>query len=97
MAQTQLPDEVVITTHPTTGQRLLAVLPVIPDDAPYAVHEGIARRRVTVLTGRCPCGATFTPPADPHRGAVTQVDIEHERGCSAVTKTLTKAIRRWMR
>jgi hypothetical protein len=83
-------DEVVLAEHPVLRQRVCMVLPVIPEDAPYRVREGIARRRITALTGSCPCGATAA------HGDTTS-DICHERGCPAVTETLMKAIRRWAR
>lgn len=78
------------------GGRGLAVLPVIPDDAPYLVREGIARRRITSLTGECPCGARLDYPAA-IRGGVSIAEIEHEPGCAAITTKLAKAMRRWLR
>jgi hypothetical protein len=83
-------DDVVITQDPKTGLRVAFVLPVVPEDAPYRVREGLARRRITALSGTCPCGATAALD-----GKV--MDTRHERGCSAATATLTKAIRRWAR
>lgn len=53
-----LRDEVVVFHRAGVGN-VAAVLPVIPEGAPYKVREGIARRRITTLTGKCPCGATL--------------------------------------
>ena len=39
------------------GVRVLAVLPVVPEDASPEAREAIARRRVVMIEGRCPCGA----------------------------------------
>ena len=83
-------DEVVIAEHRRTGQRVVFVLPVIPEDAPYRVREGIARRRITALTGTCPCGASAALDGD-------VMGTKHERRCIALTATLSKAIRRWAR
>jgi hypothetical protein len=81
-------DEVVIAQDRKTGRRITFVLPVVPEDAPYRVREGIARRRLTALTGACPCGATMT---------LGDANAVHEYGCPAITATLEKAIRRWAR
>jgi hypothetical protein len=87
---TELHEELVLFEHAIFG-RVLAVLPMIPDDAPYRVREGIARRRLTVVTGQCPCGARIDYTQT--RGGV--VRVEHERRCPADDDRLTKAIRRW--
>lgn len=39
------------------GLRTLYVVPVIPDDAPEHIREGLARRRLAAISGTCPCGA----------------------------------------
>jgi hypothetical protein len=57
MSARTLEQEVVRFALPS-GRPALAVLPVIPDGAPFRVREGIARRRVAAVTGSCPCGAT---------------------------------------
>jgi len=90
------------------GQRAAILLPVIPDDAPDEIREGIARRRLTTLTGTCPCGARMAGPnreqrrqmdKDRRRGIAGQVvwsiEIQHEDDCPAVNNVLTEAIARW--
>jgi hypothetical protein len=90
--------------HVTTfaGLRAAMVMPTIPDDAPTAVREGLARRRIVMTTGTCPCGARLTQPNRAQRRAmqrkadqVWQVDVDHETGCPAIDAVLLEAIRRW--
>jgi hypothetical protein len=88
-------DELVIFNHPTRG-RTLAVLPVIPESAPWPVREGITRRRIVVVTGQCPCGARLDLQAA-REGRVGVAGVEHEGRCPAATATLAKAVRRWSR
>ncbi len=92
----QLHDELIIGMHPVLGVKTAYVLPVIPDNAPYMVREGLARRRITAMTGQCPCGAVMDT-GDLQAGAITNVAVEHEDGCPAITTKLAKAVRRWMR
>jgi hypothetical protein len=73
----------------------VAVIPVVPDDAPYPVREGIARRRLVALHGECPCGATLSSQS--LRQGAQAVEVEHDGRCPAVTAKLRKAIRRWSR
>lgn len=81
-------NETIVTER--DGRRVLLVLPQIPEgDAPYAVREGIARRRITALRGECPCGAIMARDST--------AEAVHESRCPAVTKVLLKAIRRWAR
>ena len=88
------------------GQRAALLLPVIPDDAPDEIREGIARRRLVMTTGTCPCGGTLTGPNRAQRRrmerdrrdgdpGVWQVTIAHEDACPALDDTLYAAIRRW--
>lgn len=90
-----LRDEVVRFHIPGVGNAV-AVLPVIPEDAPYRVREGIARRRTTAVTGTCPCGAAVDYHAAV-RGGANVAEAEHDRLCPADTDRLVKAIRRWRR
>src|SRR5688500_5239610 len=39
-----------------TGELVGFVLTDIPEDAPHAVREGFARRKLAALEGTCPCG-----------------------------------------
>jgi len=74
-----------------------AVLPTIPDDAPYRVREGIARRRIAAVTGECPCGARVDYFADVASCGHNVAEVWHDRRCPADTDRLRKAIRRWLR
>jgi len=88
-------DELVIFHLDGLG-KVLAVLPVVPESAPYTVKEGIARRRLVATTGQCPCGARLDLQAA-KQGRVGVADVEHDRLCPATTRRLGKAIRRWAR
>lgn len=81
-------DELVITHDPHLG-RVAHVLPMVPEHAPYAIREGITRRRTAALTGTCPCGATVQD-GDVMRCA-------HRQGCPGATEVMVRAIRRWVR
>lgn len=66
----------------------------IPDDAPAAVREGLARRALVMRGECCPCGARLDVPlARP--GEVVSIEVEHQLGCPAITETLRAAIRQW--
>lgn len=67
----------------TAPKRALLVSAEIPDDAPARIKEGLARRRLVAMTGRCPCGATM-PNVELVPGTVTVARVEHERTCPAV-------------
>lgn len=56
----------------------------IPDDATSIEKEGAARRRLVATTGRCPCGAVLSVPAQIEPGTVSVVAVEHETDCPAV-------------
>lgn len=88
-------DEFVRFTLPN-GDRGLALLPTIPEDAPFRVREGIARRRITATTGKCPCGAVVDYEAAQVAG-VGVAEARHEARCPADTAKLLKAVRRWAR
>jgi hypothetical protein len=70
----------------------VVVVPEIPEDAPARVREGLARRRLAVTTGRCPCGARLDLPATPS-GTVTHVTLEHEPDCPAIDPALEQLVR----
>lgn len=65
----------------------------LPDDAPAELKEGIARRRITVLTGCCPCGAT------PELDIVTEWGERwtawHEPGCPARDDRMGELLSEW--
>lgn len=48
--------EITTFRDPHAGT-VLAVVPVIPDDAPAGVREGIVRRRLVATTGHCHAAA----------------------------------------
>jgi hypothetical protein len=85
------------------GDTVAFLLPSVPDDAPDAVREGIARRRITAVEGTCPCGAGLILPnraarrAAKRAGGQIRMTVEHEPDCPAVDETLIAAIRRWRR
>jgi hypothetical protein len=89
-------DEVVTFNVEGIGT-VLAVLPTIPEDAPYKVREGIARRRIAATTGTCPCGATVDYLAAITGTGVCIAEVHHDRLCPADTDKLVKAVRRWVR
>ncbi len=96
MSARRLRDEVVEAHNPVLDRRVLYVLPVVPEDGPFAVREGIARRRVAATTGQCPCGASVDY-GDREAGTVGVGEVRHEVRCPASTSRLVKAVRRWAR
>lgn len=83
------------------GDRTLFMLPAIADDAPPLVREGLARRRLVMLTGQCPCGANLVMPNRAQRRAAqrrrepVRVAVAHERDCPAVDDVLLPALDAW--
>ncbi len=92
MSARAIRDEVFVADHPILQQRVAFVLPVVPDGAPYAVAEGIARRRLAAS----PCGAVVDYGAI-LAGVVEHVEVVHAGSCPASTARLVKACRRWVR
>jgi hypothetical protein len=86
-----------------TGETVAFVLPRIPDDAPEEIREGVARRRITAIDGKCPCGGELVLPNRAARrkavrtGTPVHMRIEHEDDCPAIDTALDAAIRRWKR
>jgi hypothetical protein len=86
-----------------TGETVAFVLPRIPDDVPEEIREGIARRRITAIDGKCPCGGELVLPNRAARrkaartSSLVRMRVEHEDDCPAIDKTLDAAIRRWQR
>ncbi len=98
-----LADDVSLLHIPGVGSAAV-VLPVVPEDAPPEVREGIARRRAVMLYGECPCGARRALPNRAERrrlaragSAAGLVEVAHEDGCPAITGSLIEAARRWER
>ncbi len=85
------------------GQLVGYVLPEIPEDAPHEVREGLVRRRLTALEGKCPCGALAVLPnrEQRRRAARTRTSLRiavmHEPDCPAVDRVLEAALARWQR
>ncbi|GAA4674321.1 hypothetical protein GCM10023215_02360 [Pseudonocardia yuanmonensis] len=75
------------------GEPAALVLPAIPESA-SASREDLARRRISAMTGRCPCGAALRLPNRAERraavraGQVLSVAIEHEDDCPAIAEAL---------
>ncbi len=95
MSARELQEDVVAFTL-SDGRRAAAILPVVPEGAPYRIREGIARRRIAATTGHCPCGASVDYAAATG-GGVHVAEVLHERTCPADTARLVKAFRRWTR
>ena len=91
-------DGVIAATFEHDGVRVLAVMPEVPDDAPPAVREGIARRNIVNNGGTCPCGARMVLPSRAERRRAKKqrrpvpVNVEHEHGCPAATEAIVAAM-----
>lgn len=89
-----------LTVIDVGGEKFAFVLPIVREDLPAAVREGLARRRITVLEGTCPCGATFRPPNRAERrraartGQLLRASVAHENGCPATDEAIITALRR---
>jgi hypothetical protein len=85
------------------GETIAFVPPHVPNDAPDAVREGIARRRITAVDGECPCGARLVLPNRAERrkaartGQATRITGEHEDDCAVVDAALVAAVKAWKR
>jgi len=81
------------------GQRALVVVPALRDDDPPMLREAMARRRITSLTGVCPCGAVRVLPNRAQRRAAAgaghawQVDVVHAEDCPATDETARRLLR----
>jgi hypothetical protein len=106
MMARQIRTEPVVHTLPD-GRRALYLLPVIPDDAPDPIREGIARRRVAALTGDCPCGAHNATLSRQQRRARQRrtskrqanpaaFAFEHEYDCPAGDQRLIPMLQAWI-
>jgi hypothetical protein len=92
-----------LITGDVQGLRTLFVVPRIPDDAPERVREGIARRRLATVTGRCPCGAERPRLNREQRRKVARrkarylgiAEIAHENDCPAISNEVERALGRW--
>lgn len=81
------------------GTRALVVGYDVPEDAPPAVREGLARRALVARSGRCPCGAQVAMPSRAERRAAQRAaqpmrrPVEHEHDCPAADENLVPALR----
>lgn len=73
------------------GCRALVVTPTISESASPAVREGLARRRLSMITGECPCGGRRASlnraqrrAARRRNGEISTLRIEHESDCPAI-------------
>lgn len=76
------------------GTRALYVGEAIRETDPPAVREGLTRRRMLAVDGRCPCGASV--PFDPRliAPAASMRTVEHAADCPAADANLAAAMRR---
>jgi len=80
------------------GQSAMFVLPTLTERDDPRVREGIARRRITGLTGECPCGARRVWPNRADRraavkaGRVLHIEIVHEEDCPATDDALRRLL-----
>jgi hypothetical protein len=96
-----------VTVIDIAGVPVAMVLPVVPEDAPERLREGIARRRLVMINGQCPCGAERTLPnraqrramkRDAARGsAVWHLTVQHEPNCPANDHLVLAALKEWRR
>ena len=93
--------ELILRNIPGVGS-VVFVVPVIPDDAPALVREGLARRKILYASDVCPCGAVMELPArrtsrKPTAGeakpaTVRRLRIEHGNDCPARDEVLAPAV-----
>jgi len=76
----------------TPPKHALIVSAEVPDGASARVKEGMTRRRLVAVTGRCPCGAVLEVPSRLEPGVLTLVPVEHEPTCPAVDVHLAEGL-----
>lgn len=73
------------------------IVRTIPDDAPPLIREALARRRVQVIDGECPCGERIEwPDAAPGRGEFVTVVANHRHDCPAGDAVFLPAMIAWV-
>lgn len=85
------------------GAPALFVLAAIPDGAPSLVREGLARRRLSMLHGMCPCGGVRRPMNRAARRALARATtpqeaaegpaLAHAPECPAVAREVVAYLR----
>lgn len=96
-AVTKLGGNADVVVIPGVGKSLVLDV-AIPEDAPEALREGLARRAIVNRGGTCPCGARMVLPnrAQRRAGATTlNVDVHHEDDCPAVTANVARLLQEW--
>lgn len=73
--------------------RVGVIAPVVREDDDLRLREGVARLRLLLLDGRCPCGARLTMPNRETRramrkdkrgrGGLWETRVQHEDDCPA--------------
>lgn len=91
--RTRRPNVEFIPIDLPDGQRGLYVSDVIRESDPPAVREGIARRRVLAMTGRCPCGAASPFDSRLISPVIVLEVVRHEPDCPATNANLSRAMR----
>lgn len=76
------------------GRHAIVDIPVIPADACPELAEGLRRRRVAALRGRCPCGAR-RPAAQLATSKVQLLRFPHEPSCPAHEDLLAPLVDAW--
>ena len=66
------------------SKKVVYLGPEIDDSWPERLKEGMARRRLVVVSGSCPCGAQMVLPDDIEPGSFNSLEIEHFGDCPAV-------------
>lgn len=68
----------------------------VPDDAPALVREGIARQRLQVIEGVCPCGGRIVwSDGNPERGRLGRAVHQHWDDCPAGPAVFVPAMEAW--
>jgi hypothetical protein len=85
-----------------TGELVAFILPEFPDHAPDEMREGLVRRRLAALHGRCPCDAPMVlPNRAERRRARTEhelrVRVDHHPECPGDDHNIAAALARWER
>ncbi|KAA1423404.1 hypothetical protein FE697_007270 [Mumia zhuanghuii] len=80
------------------GAPMVRLVAELPDAAPVAIKEGLARRAAAERDGRCDCGAPLQTPLRPRRraalkrGQLLRGRIDHTSDCPAATAALEAAM-----
>ncbi len=105
MTARAITSEQVIRDYPD-GNRVLYIVPVIPEEAPPEIREGLARRRIATLDGTCPCGSSTIRLTRQQRrarqrrmekgGNLIRGVFEHATDCPAADHRIFPLLRAWL-